>query len=381
LRHMGRQTDSIHGHDYFDDELGSFIPPIHLSAMFIQLIEANKSDRGVDLKYSREENPTTRALEHALAKLEKGDDALAMNSGMAAVSAVLLGLLRGGDTVVMPMEMYGTTLGLARELGKFGVRLRTPFPDTGSIIQAMNGAGLVMIESITNPMLRVLDVEEIAKAAHDAGATVIVDNTIATPILLNPIELGADLVIHSATKYLSGHNDVVAGAIIGDSDSIVDLWHWRRRLGSILQPMEAFLVMRGLKTLELRVKRQCESAMVIAQFLEDHPKVAAVHYPGLSSDKAASKLRGGFGGVVSFKVKGGQSSVEKLLGSLKLIKPTPSFGGPESLITYPIVSASSAIPEEHRKALGIDDSLLRLSVGLEDVEDIINDLDNALRNT
>lgn len=382
MRHMGRQTDSIHGHDYFDDELGSFIPPIHLSAMFIQLIEANKSDRGVDLKYSREENPTTRALEHALAKLEKGSDALAVNSGMAAVSAVLLGLLQSGDVVVMPMEMYGTTLGLARELGKFGIRLRTPFPDTDSIIQAINdGARLVMIESITNPMLRVLDVEEIAKASHDAGATVVVDNTIATPILLNPIELGADLVIHSATKYLSGHNDVVAGAIIGDGNAIIDLWHWRRRLGSILQPMEAFLVMRGLKTLELRVRRQCESAMIIAQFLEDHPKVAAVYYPGLDGNKAALKLRGGFGGIISFKVKGGQSSVEKLLRSLKLIRPTPSFGGPESLITYPIVSASSAIPEEQRESLGIDDSLLRLSVGLEDVEDIINDLDNALHNT
>ncbi|GGP22121.1 cystathionine gamma-synthase [Thermocladium modestius] len=376
---MGGQTDSIHGHDYFDEGLGEFIPPIHLSAMFVQLVEANKSDRGVDLKYSREENPTTRALEHALARLERGEDAIALNSGMAAVSAVLLGLLGSGDAVLMPMEMYGTTLGLARELGKFGVELRTAFPDTRSILDAIDGrVKLVMIESITNPTLRVLDVEEIAKAAHEVGAIVVVDNTIATPVLLNPLELGADLVVHSATKYLSGHNDVVAGAVIGDRERIVDLWHWRRRLGSILQPMEAFLVMRGLKTLELRVRRQCESAMAVAQFLRDHSKVAAVYYPGLNGGREASRLRGGFGGIVSFKVRGGRAEVERFLKSLKIIRPTPSFGGPESLITYPIVSASSAIPEDHRALLGIDDSLLRLSVGLEDVEDIIGDLDRAL---
>lgn len=382
---MGKATDSIHGHEHVD-EYGSVIPPIYLSTPFRQIIEANQSDRGVDLKYSREENPTVRYLERVLAKLENGVDSLATNNGMAAVSTTLMSILKSGSRLILPAEIYGTTLGLALNLDKFGVRTIVTMPETEDLAEAMksNPNSIIVIETLTNPMLRVIDVDYLVKVSRDNGSLLIVDNTMATPVLYRPIEHGVSIVIHSATKYISGHNDILAGAIVANNaDVIKEMWQWRRRLGTIIQPLDAYLVLRGVKTMSLRVRKHCENAMAVADYLSNHPKVKEVYYPGLKSSpyhELASKMFNGlYGGIVSFKVKGGREEVRTFLNSLRIIKPAPSFGGPESLIMYPITSAAQPIPEEYKAKLGIDESLLRLSVGLEDVEDIISDLDNAFK--
>lgn len=353
--------------------------------MFEQPGWTRRSDRGVDLKYSREENPTVRALEHTLSGLEGGGDALCFSSGMAAISAVYHYFLKSGDTVVLPAEAYGTTIQLAEKLAAFGVKTRVVWPETEDILEAIDeGIKLVLVETITNPMLRVFDIPRIAERCGEVGAALVVDNTFATPVLYRPLQDRATLVVHSVTKFLSGHNDVVAGAIIGESGLVKELWDWRRMLGTILSPFEAYQVLRGLKTLELRVRKHCENAQSVAEFLHEHPKVTEVLYPGLPESKyhevAKKILRGGYGGLVSFRIKGGEEEVKRFMKPLRVVKPAPSLGGPESLLTYPIISAASTMSEETRKKLGITENLLRLSVGLEDLNDIINDLDNALKN-
>ncbi|RLE58022.1 MAG: cystathionine gamma-synthase family protein [Thermoprotei archaeon] len=383
--YVGLQTDAIHSHGYYDEATGTFIPPIYQVAMFEQIVEPRLSDRGVDLKYSREENPTVRCLERVIARLEEGDDALCFSSGMAAISCVYIGLLRKGDRVVIPMEAYGTTIQLALELKeKFGIEVVTVYPETEEVINAVNrNTKLVLVETITNPMLRVIDVPEVAKVCKEYGVTLVVDNTFATPVLYKPLRDGATLVIHSMTKYIAGHNDVIAGSVIGSRELILHLWDWRRKLGTIIPPFEAYLVLRGVKTLELRVRKHCENAQAVAEFLKEHSRVEEVLYPGLPDNRyhevAKKLLRGGFGGVVSFKIKGGKEEVRKFFKNLKVIKPAPSLGGPESLITYPVLSAARTIPVEFREKLGITENLVRLSVGLEDVNDIIEDLDRALK--
>ena len=352
--------------------------------MFEQPGWTRKSDRGVDLKYSREENPTVRALEKVVSKLESAEDSLCFSSGMAAIASIYLAYMRSGDKLVLPMEAYGATLQLAQDLSRFGVKPVFAWPRAEEIVEEIDEkVRLVLVETMTNPMLRVIDVPEISKRCREVGAILVADNTFVTPVLYKPLMDGVDLVLHSATKYLSGHNDVVSGVVAGGREEIKRLWDWRRKLGTILAPIEAYLVLRGLKTLELRVKRQCESAMIIAEFLKEHSRVKRVHYPGLPDDeghKVAKKLfKNGFGGVLSFRIKGGRREVISLMKSLKVIKPAPSLGGAESLLAYPIISAAMTIPEEVRRRLGITEDLLRLSIGLEDVEDLIEDLDHALK--
>ena len=259
------------------------------------------------------------------------------------------------------------------------------WPETSDVTEGIlkNKPDIVLVETITNPMVRVLDVHEIAKCAREVGSMVIVDNTFATPILVNPLDLGAEVVIHSLTKYISGHNDVIGGAVISNSEFIKSLWDWRRALGCILQPFEAYLIMRGIKTLDVRFKRMCENAMTIAKYLSEHPKVLEIYYPGLEDSpykKIADKIFKVelYGAVLSFRIKGGADEVRKFLKELSIVRPTPSFGGAETLITYPIISASKFLEPHVREKLGITENLLRLSVGLEDVNDIIEDLDRAL---
>ncbi|MHA1593507.1 MAG: cystathionine gamma-synthase family protein [Candidatus Baldrarchaeia archaeon] len=383
------QTDAIHGSEYFDEDTGTFIVPIFQTAIFE--LERNrglprKSDRGKDLKYSREENPTVRALEKTLAKIDKGEDALSFSSGMAAISSVFLAFLKSGGEIVIAKEVYGSTLQLALSLKKFGVKVTVAGPDTEQIIESISErVSLVFVETMTNPMLRVLDIPAIIKRCKEVGATIIVDNTFVTPVIYRPLLDGADLVIHSATKYLAGHNDVIAGVIVGPRRLISDiLWDWRRLLGCIISPFDAFLVLRGLKTLELRVKKHCENAKAVAEFLNEHPKVSEVLYPGLPDNKYHGIARrlfsnGMYGGVVSFRVKGNMNSVIRVMSALKMIKISPSLGGTESIMTYPIVTGAATMPPEIREELGITEDLLRLSVGLEDVNDIIEDLDRALK--
>jgi cystathionine gamma-synthase len=383
-------TESIHGHDYFDVETGAFRVPLYLTTIFEhpdrRTGEARKSDRGFEQKYSREENPTVRGFERVIAKLEKGKEALAFNSGMGSISAVYLTALSSGDTLVITKESYGTTQDLALNLSKFGIKTVLAGPDTDDFLEKIKpGVALVLIETITNPLVRVVDVPAISKRCKEVGARLVVDNTFATPLLYRPLENGAWLSIHSVTKYIGGHNDIVGGALVlNDPLDLVELWEFRRRLGSIMAPFEAFLALRGVATLKVRFDLQCKNALALAKFLHDHPRVESVHYPGLKDSpyhKIASKLFSEhrlYGGVLSFKVKGGKREALDVLKEIKLIRPSPSLGGTESLLNYPITSASKTLSPAVRKELGIGENLLRLALGLEDVEDLQADLEQAL---
>ncbi|MDA4117405.1 MAG: cystathionine gamma-synthase family protein [Thaumarchaeota archaeon] len=383
-------TESIHGHDYYDVETGAFKVPLYLSTIFEhpdrRTGEARKSDRGFEQKYSREENPTVRGFEKVVAKLERGKEALAFNSGMGSISAVYLTALSSGDTLVITKESYGTTQDLALNLSKFGIKTVLAGPDTDDFLEKVKpGVALVLVETITNPLLRVVDIPSIAKRCKEVGAKLVVDNTFATPLLYRPLENGAWLSIHSVTKYMGGHNDIVGGALaLNDPLDLVELWEFRRRLGSIMAPFESFLALRGVATLKVRFDVQCKNALSLAKFLHDHPRVESVHYPGLEDDpyhKMATKLfleHGLYGGVLSFKVKGGKREALDVLKKIKLITPSPSLGGTESLLNYPITSASKTLSPAVRKELGIGENLVRLALGLEDVEDLQADLDQAL---
>jgi cystathionine gamma-synthase len=375
-------TDSIHGHEYFDETTGAFIPPIYLSSMFEQRGQARKSSRGVDLKYSREENPTVMALEKVISKLEGSEDSLCFNSGMASISSIYFNTVKSGKNIVITSEAYGTSIKLAEEFSKFGVKVKKAFPSADDIVSRIDSdTGMVFIEVMTNPTLKVIDVDHVSERTKRLGIKFIVDNTFLSPYYFKPLKHGADISIESLTKYLSGHNDVIGGSASGSKEKILDIWEWRRMLGTIMNPISAYLVLRGIKTLGVRMERHQVNALKVAKYLSSHSKIKDVMYPGLESDsyhEIAKHLFRGFGGVVSFRVKGGRKESLNVLSSLKLIKPSPSLGGVESIMTYPILSASSTINEEDRKKLGITDSLLRLSVGLEDTEDIISDLEQAL---
>jgi cystathionine gamma-synthase len=384
-------TDSIHGHGYYDVESGAFRVPLYLTTIFEhpdrRTGESRKSDRGFEQKYSREENPTVRGFEKVIAKLERAHEALAFNSGMGGIAAVYLTALSSGDTMVITKESYGTTQDLALNLSKFGIKTVLAGPETEDFLQKIKpGVALVLVETMTNPLVRIVDIPAITKRCKEVGARLVVDNTFATPLLYRPLERGAWLSVHSVTKYIGGHNDLVGGAIaLNDPLDLVELWEFRRRLGSIMGPFEAFLALRGVSTLKARFDVQCKSALALAKFLDDHPKVEAVYYPGLRDSpyrKTADKLfleKGLYGGVLSFKVKGGKQKAIDVLKKIRLVKPSPSLGGTESLLNYPVTSASKTISPAVRKELGIGDDLLRLALGLEDVDDLKADLDQALR--
>lgn len=304
---------------------------------------------------------------------------------MAAISTIYFSTLKKSDKIVLSAESYGTTLQLGEKLRDFGVEVKISWPETENIIESIDkNTKLVLIETITNPTLRVFDVPEISKVCQENNTLLAVDNTFATPYLYKPFRDGVEIIIHSLTKYLAGHNDVVGGAVISRREKILQIWDWRRMLGTILPPFEAFLIIRGLKTFELRMEKHCKNAQIIAEYLEDHPKIKEVLYPGLPNNKyhklARKLFKKGFGGVVSFRIRGGEEEVRKLMNSLKIIKPAPSLGGAESILTYPIISAALTMPRDIREKIGVTEDLLRLSVGLENVEDLIQDIDNALSN-
>jgi len=382
-------TDSVHGHGYYDEETGVFKVPIYQIAIYEhpdrRTGKPRASDRGLELKYSREENLTVRALERLVAKLERGVDSLAFSSGMAAISAAYLSRVKSGDKILIPKECYGTTQQLAQDLSKFGVECVIARSDTEEFLERLDGdISLALVETITNPMIRVVDVREIAKRCAELGIPLVADNTFATPILYNPLEDDAWIALHSLTKYLSGHNDVIGGIIVaGAKNDIDELWDWRRKLGTILSPFDAFLTIRGISTLKPRFEIQSKNALEVAEFLRDHPKIRQVHYPGLSDSpykSTADKLfkEKLYGGVLSFEVRGGRREALCLMSKTRVIKPSPSLGATETLITYPIWSAVKNMPQELLKELGITENLLRLSIGLEDVEDLKEDLDQAL---
>jgi cystathionine beta-lyase/cystathionine gamma-synthase len=340
--------------------------------------------------YTRYGNPTLSALEAALASLEGGEAALAYSSGMAAIHAALLGAgARAGTTVVAAQDVYGATYALLfRLLATQGV---TPcFVDVADLTalkaafaSASTRPIALIAETVSNPLLKVADLPRLAEMAHAHGASFIVDNTFATPVLVRPLSLGADYVVHSATKYLGGHGDVLGGAVITSAELRKELNEINKLIGANLGPQEAWLIHRGLKTLPLRVARQCANALEIATWLSQHPAVERVNYPGLPSHPqhalAAQMLGGAYGAMVSFDLSGaGQAEVFRFLERLRLIQPATTLGDVYSLVLYPAMSSHRALDPETRRRIGIGDGLVRLSVGIEDPADIIADLAGAL---
>lgn len=335
--------------------------------------------------YGRYGNPTTRTLELKIAELESGEDAIALSSGMAAISSALLAFLKHGDHVVVTKDIYGGTYNFVTQMGvRFGIS--HDFVDCTNFealeLSIRENTKAIYVETPSNPLLTILDLKQIAKIANSRGIPLIVDNTFMTPYLQRPLELGADVVVHSATKYLNGHGDVVAGVVVASSQVIEFI---RKRiagdLGQNLNAWESFLILRGLKTLGLRVRAHCENARKVAEFLATHPHVQALHYPGLTSHpqhELAKQQMDDMGGVVSFEVKGGLEAAKAFMNQLKLILISFSLGDPETLVQHPATMTHFSIPPEERLQFGITDGLIRLSIGLEDVQDIIADLQQAL---
>ena len=335
--------------------------------------------------YSRNTNPTVRVLEEKLRILEGAAAAIAFATGMAAISNVLFSLLKPGNRVVSLKDTYGGTSRLFLDFlpkNNIDVMLCETTDHQQLESEIAKGCELVYLETPTNPTLKIVDIRRLAAAAKKAGATVVVDNTFATPINQNPLQLGADLVVHSATKYLCGHSDAMGGLLAGSEDLVRKVFQFREINGASLQADPAYLIARGMKTLELRIERQNQSAMKIAQYLKGHDKVRDVFYPGLEShpshDIARSQMTG-FGGMMSFSLEGDYKSVKTMLSSLKLVHLAASLGSVSTLAGPPRTTSHVELTEEQRRSLGIPESLIRYSVGIENVEDLLSDLDQALK--
>jgi methionine-gamma-lyase len=335
--------------------------------------------------YTRFGNPTTAAAEEKIAALENADACVVTASGMAAILCVALSVLNGGDEVLSMLDVYGGTLRLFEEvLARYGVRTRfVPYEDLPRIESCFTErTRMLFLESPTNPTLRCLDLDYLAKLAHRRNAVVVVDNTFATPILQKPLALGADLVIHSATKYLGGHSDVTAGAVAGSRSWLEQVRKMMILSGGCPDPFCSYLLVRGLKTLELRVERSCQNARAVAHYLSAHPKVERVFYPGLDGHEghalAKTQMRD-FGMMVSFDVKAGAAAAQTVIDSLELWYLATSLGGVESTVSYPVLSSHVGFPEERLRQLGVSPATIRLSLGIESASDLIADLDRALQ--
>ena len=335
--------------------------------------------------YSRDANPNVSILERVVADLEDADDAVAFASGMGAVGVALLALVESGDTVLAADALYGgTNLLLRQHLTRLGISVEfVDATDLNAVEHALDSKPRVMlVESVTNPLLTLPDIESIASLAHERGTILVVDNTLATPILLRPLELGADVVIHSATKSLGGHSDVTGGAAAARSDIAMQIRQSNRVWGSAPDPFAAWLIARGIRTLPLRVERSCDNAMSAAAFLSDHPEVSAVYYPGLPGhpqhDLARSTLTGGFGGMVTYDLEGGGAAASEFVRTLDMIKFAPSLGEARTTISHPAKTSHRSLSEDERARSGISDGLIRMSCGLESPDDIISDLERAL---
>ena len=337
--------------------------------------------------YSRNTNPTVRVFEDKVCRLEGAEAGVSFASGMAAISNLLFCLLSPGDRMVSIKDSYGGTNRLFTEfLPRFKIDVALCDTADHETIEAAVAAGcrLLYLESPTNPTLKVVDIERLARAAHDQGAVVAVDNTFATPINQQPLNLGADLTLHSATKFLGGHADVLGGIVCGPKDLVDRIYHFREINGAALAPAAAYQLLRSLKTLHLRVREQNQNALAVATFLEDHAEVTGVFYPGLKSNaghEIAVRQMNGFGGVLSFQVKGGMERVKKLLPLLNYAHCAANLGAVETVVGPPAMTSHVECTAEERAAMGIPESLIRYSVGIEDVDDLIQDLDQALLQT
>jgi cystathionine gamma-lyase len=376
-------TRAIHAGQKPDPSTGAIMTPIYASSTYVQRSPGDHQG----WEYSRSHNPTRDAYEKCIADLEGGIRGLAFASGMAAASTILE-LLDAGDHVVAGDDLYGGSFRLFHNVRERSANLRFTFAqieDPDKLRSAIRpDTRMVWLETPTNPMLKIADIAASAQIAHENGALLVVDNTFATPMLQRPLALGADIVMHSATKYLNGHSDIIGGvAVIRDDGELADrLWYLLNSTGAIQGPFDSFLALRGLKTLALRMKAHCENSLEIAQWLQQHPQVRNVIYPGLADhpqhELAMRQMNCQGGGIISIDIKGGLEKARRMLERCELFALAESLGGVESLINHPAIMTHASVPPEQRERIGISDTLIRLSVGVEDVGDLIAELDYAL---
>ncbi len=380
---MKFNTKLIHAGVDPDPSTGAIMTPIFQTSTYVQ--DGPGHHKGYE--YARTQNPTRTALQASLAALENGTDAICFGSGLAAMDAIVK-LLKSGDGVLASNDMYGGSFRLLdRVFKQFGISNKLiPMQDPAFVESSIEpNTRIIWVETPTNPLLNIVDIEAICKIARKKGILVCVDNTFASPYLQNPLDLGADLVLHSATKYLGGHSDVVHGAVVTQNKELAQqLYFIQNATGAVPGPMDCFLVLRGIKTLHVRVQRACENAREIASFLKSHPRVSRVLYPGFKEHpghEIAKKQMRDFGGMVSFDLKGGSEEEARIvLSRTKLFACAESLGGVESLIGHPASMTHASLPKSEREKSGLTDSLMRLSVGIEDVSDLIEDLRQALAN-
>ena len=374
-------TKAIHAGLEYDTATGAIMTPIYQTSTYVQ----SEVGKHKGYAYSRTQNPTRHALEKNLAAIENGKYGACFGSGLAAMDCILK-TLNPGDEVISTGDLYGGSYRIFTTIfEKYGITFHFVSMDNVLELESKinKNTKLIWVETPTNPMMNIIDIESVSKVAKANNCVLAVDNTFATPYLQNPLDLGADVVMHSVTKYLGGHSDVVMGALICNDDNLAkEIYRIQNSSGAVCGPQDAFLVLRGIKTLHLRMQRHCENGKVVAHFLKNHPKVDGVYWPGFESHPnhdIAMKQMNGFGGMVSFSLKG--NKLEDALGVVKKVKIfalAESLGGVESLIGHPVTMTHAAIPKEEREKTGVVDSLIRLSVGIEGVEDLIADLEQAL---
>ncbi len=379
---MKFNTKTIHGGQYnVDPAYGSVMPPIYQTSTYSQTTPGGHKG----FEYSRSGNPTRAALEKSLASLENGNYGLAFGSGLAAIDAVIK-LLQPGDEVICTNDLYGGSYRLFKKIfEKFGIKFHfIGMQDASKIENFINdNTKLIWVETPSNPMMNIIDIKACSSIAKKHKILLAVDNTFASPYLQQPLDMGADIVMHSATKYLGGHSDVVMGALIVNNNELAEkLYFIQKASGAICGPQDCFLVLRGIKTLHIRMQRHCENGKAIAIFLASHPKIDKVYWPGLPSHpnhEIAKQQMKDFGGMISFTTKGNRmEDAIKVVENLKIFTLAESLGGVESLAGHPATMTHASIPKEEREKTGVVDSLIRLSVGIEDVEDLMDDLKQAL---
>ena len=374
-------TKAIHAGIHPDEATGAIMTPIYQTSTYVQ--DGVGGHKGYE--YSRTLNPTRHALEKNIAAIENARFGAAFGSGLAAIDCVVK-MLNPGDEVIATNDLYGGSYRLFTTVyAKYGIKFQFVEMSNPENIESIvtEKTKLIWVESPTNPMMKIVDITAVAKIAKNAGAILAVDNTFATPYLQNPIDLGADIVMHSATKYLGGHSDVVMGILVTDNEDISkEMYRIQNSTGAVTAPMDSFLVLRGIKTLHLRVQRHCENGEKVANFLFSHPRVDKVYWPGLKTHpnhEIAKKQMRGFGGMISFTLKGNKiEDAHEILKKVEIFALAESLGGVESLIGHPASMTHASIPKLEREKIGVVDSLIRLSIGIEDAEDLIADLQQAL---
>ncbi|QLE01356.1 cystathionine gamma-synthase [Galbibacter sp. BG1] len=374
-------TKTIHGGQEPDKAYGSVMPPIYQTSTYAQSTPGGHQG----YEYSRSGNPTRTALENSLASIENGAYGLAFASGLAAIDAVIK-LLKPGDEVISTNDLYGGSYRLFTKIFEdFGIKFHfVNMESLSNVENAINkNTKLIWVETPTNPMMNIIDIEAISKIAKKHQLLLGVDNTFATPYLQRPLDLGADLVMHSATKYLGGHSDVVMGALVVKDKKLAEkLYFIQNASGAVAGPMDSFLVLRGIKTLHIRMQRHCENGEAVAKYLANHPKIEKVYWPGFNSHpnhEIAKKQMKGYGGMISFVTKGNNyQEAIRIVENLKVFTLAESLGGVESLAGHPASMTHASIPKEEREKTGVVDALIRLSVGIEDEKDLIEDLEQAI---